>query len=90
MMHPAIDRRIPMAEKEKWDNLPTVGGFKRLKRLPKGISAGFTAGDIKCLRPNISFKECEEIIKNKKLKTKVEKAMLKAGKETLDESLPGK
>ena len=78
-----------MTEKEKWDGLPKLGGLKKLKVLPKVINAGFTAGDIKCLRPNISFKECEEIVKNKKLKAKVEKAMLKAGKETLDESLPG-
>lgn len=78
-----------MAKKEKWDGLPKVNGFKKLRNLPKIISAGFTAGDIKCLRPSISFKECEKIINNKKLKAKVEKAMLKAGKETLDESLPG-
>ena len=78
-----------MPEKEKWDGLPKAGRFKKLARLPKVINAGFTAGDIKCLCPNISFRECEKIIKDKKLKTKVEKAMLKAGKKTLEESLPG-
>jgi len=77
-----------MPEKEKWDGLPTPGGFKSLKRLPTEMTAGFTAGDVKCLRPDFSFKRCQELIKNKELKAKVEKAMRKAGNDELDKNLP--
>ena len=77
-----------MSAKEKWDGLPKEGlGLKKLRKLKHEIEVGITAGDVRCLRPDIDFKRCEEIVKDKVVKKSVEKAMRKAGNAKLDRIL---